>query len=121
MDTVETEPLVSSGSQSFKYGSITLDKDTDYEEELQPSSSSRGFRWKSLCRVEVAAFLKMLELGLHNVTKTNLLIAKICTVDLNLGDNICSDLDSHPKEQVMVQERVNDLNLYTMVLAGVPK
>ena len=121
MDTVETEPLVSSGSQSFKYGSITLDKDTDYEEDLQPSSSSRGFRWKSLCRVEVAAFLKMLELGLHNVTKTNLLIAKICTVDLNFGDDICSHLDSHPEEEDMVQEKVNDLKLYTMVLAGIPK
>ena len=121
MDKIETEPLVSSSSQSFLYGSITLNKETDYEEELQPSSSSRGFRWKSLCRVEVAAFLKMLELGLHNVAKTNLLIEKICTVDLSLSDDICSDIDSHPKEQVKVQEMVNDLNLYTMVLAGIPK
>ena len=121
MDTVETEPLLSSGSQSFPYGSITLDKDTDYEEELQPSPSSRGFRWKSLCRVEVAAFLKMLELGLHNVTKTNLLIAKICTVDLNLGDEVCSDIVNHPSEQVMVQKIVNDLHLYTLVLANIPR
>ena len=44
MDTIETEPLVSSSSQSFTYGSITLNKEKDYEEELQPSTDLGGSR-----------------------------------------------------------------------------
>ena len=101
MDESEQELLVIPGSQS--------------------SSRSKGFKWKSLCRVEVCAFLKTLELGLHEVVRTNLLIAKVCTVDLNLGDDICSDIESHPLEQVKVQEKVNDLHLYTIVLSDIPR
>ena len=96
-------------------------QEADYEKGLQNSSRSEGFKWKSLCRVEVCAFLKALELGLHSVVRTNLLIAKVCTVDLNLGDDICSDIESHPLEQVKVQEKVNDLHLYTIVLSDIPR
>ena len=118
---IETEPLMLSSSHSFPYGSIDLNEETDSEDELQTLSSSKGFRWKSLWRIEVAAFLKFLELGLHAVPKTNLMIAKICTVDLDLGDNICNDLEIHTREELRVQERVSDLYLYTLMLANIPK
>ena len=127
MDEIEAEPLMTSSSQSYAvrrmpYGSIDLAEEADFEKDLlQTSSTSKGFRWKSLCRVEVCAFLKTLELGLHSVVRTNLLIAKVCTVDLNLGDDICSNIENHPTEQVMVQKIVNDLHLYTLVLANIPR
>ena len=117
MDDLEKEPLVTPSSQPCPYGSIDLTEEADYETGLlQTSSASKGFRWKSLCRVEVCAFLKNLGLGLHLVIKTNLVVAKVCTVDLNLGHDICSDIGSHPPEQASVQEKVNDLHLYNLVL-----
>ena len=104
MNQIETEPLVSS----------------ENENELQNISSSTSFKWKSLCRIEVAAFLKSLELGLHTVARTNLMIAKVCTVDLHLSDDICSDIHNHQNEEVLVQEKVNTLHLYSQVLADTP-
>ena len=56
MNQIETEPLVSS----------------EIENELQIISPSTCFKWKSLCRIEVAAFLKALELGLHNNSNNNI-------------------------------------------------
>ena len=117
MDDLDRESLVKPSSQSCPYGSIDISEEADYEKDLlQTSSTSKGFRWKSLCRVEVCAFLKMLQLGLHIVIKTNLAVAKVCKVDLNLGDDICNDIGSHPSEQDMVQEKVNNLHLYNLVL-----
>ena len=104
MNQIETEPLVSS----------------EIENELQIISPSTCFKWKSLCRIEVAAFLKALELGLHTVARSNLMMAKVCTVDLKLGDDICSDIHNHPKEEVIVQDKVNTLHLYSQVLADTP-
>ena len=117
MDDLDRESLVKPSSQSCPYGNIHLTEEADYEQDLlQTSSTSKGFRWKSLCRVEVCTFLQMLELGLHIVIKTNLAVAKVCKVDLNLGDDICNDIGSHPSEQDMVQEKVNNLHLYNLVL-----
>ena len=104
MNQIETEPLVSS----------------EIENELQIISPSTCFKWKSLCRIEVAAFLKALELGLHTVARTNLMIAKVCTVDLHLSDDICSDIHNQSGYEAMVQEKVNTLHLYSQVLADTP-
>ena len=121
MNEIETEPLVSSSSQSFPYGSsIDLNEVAEYEKELQNLPSSTSFKWKSLCRIEVAAFLKALELGLHTVAKSNLMMAKVCTVDLQLGKDICSDIHNHKKEDLRVQDKVNTLHLYSQVLADTP-
>ena len=104
MNQIETETLVS----------------TENENEYQNTSPSTSFKWKSLCRIEVAAFLKALELGLHTVAKSNLMMAKVCTVDLELGNDICSDIHNHPKDEVRVQDKVNTLHLYSQVLADTP-
>ena len=117
MNEIETEPLVLSSSHSFPYGSIDLNEETDSGEELE-ISSSRG--WKSLCRIEVAAFLQFLYLGLHSTPRMHLMTAKVCTVDLNLTD-YCNDLDHHPEEEILVQERVNDLYFYSHMLPNFPK
>ena len=120
MNEIETEPLVSSSSQSFPNGSIDLNEMAEYEKELKNLSSSTSFKWKSLCRIEVAAFLKSLELGLHTVARTNLMIAKVCTVDLHISDDICSDIHNQSEYEDMVQEKVNTLHLYSQVLADTP-
>ena len=121
MNEIETEPLVPSSSQSFPYGSIDLNEAADYENDLQTSSSSTSFRWKSLCRIEVVAFLKMMELGLHTVSRTKLMVAKVCSVDMNLTEHICSNITSYSNEEVLVQEKVNDLHLYALLLANIPR
>ena len=121
MNEIETEPLVLSGSHSFPYGSIDLNEEADYEKELQTSPSSKGFGWKSMCQIGVAAFLKNLELGLHSVARTNLMFDKVCTVDLNHTDQFCSEIHKHPEQEVMVQEMVSDLHLYGLLLANIPR
>ena len=121
MDEIEKEPLVIPSSQPCPYGSIDLTEEADYEKGLQNLSRSKGFRWKSLCRVEVCAFLKALELGLHSVVRTNLLVDKICRVDLNYTDAICSNITSHRSEEAKVQEGVTDLQLYTLIFANIPR
>ena len=96
-------------------------QEADYEKGLQNSSRSEGFKWKSLCRVEVCAFLKALELGLHSVVRTNLLVDKVCRVDLNYTDAICSNITRHRSEEAKVQEGVTDLQLYTLIFANIPR
>ena len=113
MGVRETETLAISSSSN--YGSISDDRDL-----VNEVSASRACEQRSLGRIEVAAFLKMLELGVHSVVKTNLLIEKTCRVDMNLGDMVCDDIEHHPQEQDMVQERVNNLLLYDRLLISVP-
>ena len=76
----------------------------------------------SFARIEFAAFIMTLSYGLHSVIRTNLLIEKTCRVDLNFGDAICDDIDNqtNQQEQDMVQERVNDINLYFTFISSVP-
>ena len=136
MGESETE-ILSTSSSSSSYGSIrenrnnnnnrnNLVEDTNLEAEVEVrarvtegSATSYGQRsfW---CRIELVAFLSTLASGLHAVIRTNLLIEKVCRVDLNLGSEVCDDISNHQSEQNMVQEKVNDLNLYGVFLASVP-
>ena len=127
MGRSETETLTRPSSSS-NYGSIWDDCDIlvgganrEDEDDVRVSESSETPRGqRSLCRIEIVAFLVELANGLHGVIRTNLLIEKVCRVDLNLGNTICDDIGNHQKEQNMVQERVNDINLYNIFLASVP-
>ena len=121
MNEIEKEPLVIPSSQPCPYRSIDLTEEADYEKGVQNLSRPKGFRWKSLCRVEVCAFLKALELGLHSVVRTNLLVDKVCRVDLSLGDDICSNITRNSSVEAKVQEGVSDLQLYTLIFANIPR
>ncbi len=125
MGQSETETL-SRGSSSSDYGSIrddrvnpAEDENRDREDEVEVRGAESSAR-SSPCRIELVAFLVELANGLHRVIRTNLLIEKVCRVDLNLGNQICDDIGNHQSEQNSVQERVNDLNLYSIFLASVP-
>ena len=123
MGRSETE-ILSRGSSSSSYGSIRDDRDNlaedaNREDEVEVRGAESSAR-SSLCRIELVAFLIELANGLHSVIRTNLLIEKVCRVDLNLGNQICDDIGNHQSEQNSVQERVNDLNLYGIFLASVP-
>ena len=125
MGRSETE-ILSRGSFSSSYGSIRDDRDNqaedanrDQEDEVEVRGGGSSVR-SSLCRIELVAFLIELANGLHRVIRTNLLIEKVCRVDLNLGNQICDDIGNHQSEQNIVQERVNDLNLYSIFLASIP-
>ena len=130
MTQSETE-ILSRSSSSSNYGSLRenrsiLAEDAHPEAEVEvrarvtessATSAGQRSRW---CQIELVAFLLELSRGLHAVIKTNLLIEKVCRVDLNLGSEICDDISNHQREQNIVQERVNDLNLYGVFLASVP-
>ena len=101
--------------------SVAEDADSEVEVDIRASQSSvTTSGQRSFGRIEFAAFLIELASGLHSVIRTNLFIEKVCRVDLNLGNKICDNIDNHQREQDMVQERVNDLNLYSIFLASVP-
>ena len=76
--------------------------------------------YKSLCRIEVMAFLQTLALGLQGVIQTNLMIEKTCRVDFNFTDDICANSDQHKNETDLVQEQVTTLNLYFTFLSAIP-
>ena len=127
MGQSETE-IISRSSSSSNYGSIrenryNLAEATNSEAEVRVTESSEtsyGHQRSLWCWIELAAFLIALAHGLHDVIITNLLIEKVCRVDLSLGSEICDDISNHQSEQNMVQERVNDLNLYKVILTSVP-
>ena len=127
MGQSETENI-SRSSSSFNYGSIRENRDNLAEASnsevevrvIESLETSYGHQRSLWCRIELAAFLIALAHGLHAVIITNLLIEKVCRVDLSLGSEVCDDISNHQREQNMVQERVNDLNLYGVFLASVP-
>ena len=102
MTQSETE-ILSRSSSSSNYGSLRenrsiLAEDAHPEAEVEvrarvtessATSAGQRSRW---CRIELVAFLLELSRGLHAVIKTNLLIEKVCRVDLNLGSEICDDI-----------------------------
>ena len=121
----ETE-ILSTSSSSSNYGSIREHRNNNAEAEVEVRSRvteglAASYRQRSFwCRIELVAFLATLASGLHAVIRTNLLIEKVCRVDLKLGSETCNNISNHQREQNIVQERVNDLNLYGVFLASVP-
>jgi len=75
---------------------------------------------QTICRVEIVAFIQAFSYGIHGVIRTNLIIEKMCRVDLNISESICQDIDHHKSESNLVQENVTDLNLYLTFLCSVP-
>jgi len=51
---------------------------------------------------------------------TNLYLDKVCRVDLNLTESICSDLNSHEAESNKVQAQVTKLELYKTLITAFP-
>jgi len=46
---------------------------------------------QTICRVEIVAFIQAFSYGIHGVIRTNLIIEKMCRVDLNISESICQE------------------------------
>ena len=57
--------------------------------------------------------------GVVGVLKTDLAISKVCVQELGHNLSICEDLSSYPDVQVMVQKRVNMLEMYGDIMCQV--
>ena len=50
----------------------------------------------------------------------NLLIEKVCLVNLGFDPDICSNLTNHKDSEIAVQKEVASLNMYLSVLTAIP-
>ena len=47
----------------------------------------------------------------------NLLIDKVCRVNLGLSEEVCSNLDDHKEDQIQVQKMTANFAMYTLVIS----
>ena len=81
------------------------------EAEVQERQDEQSLRAElSLPRkvlgVEVAIALHAFSSGLHGVIFTNLMIDKVCSVNLNFSAEVCNNIQAHDEEQVRPAERI---------------
>jgi len=75
---------------------------------------------RALVCLELPASLMAFSLALHSIIVTNLYLDKVCRVDLNLTESICSDLNNHEAEGNKVQAQVTKLELYKTLITAFP-
>jgi len=75
---------------------------------------------RALVSLELPAGLMAFSLALHSIIVTNLYLDKVCRVDLNLTESICSDLNNHEAEGNKVQAQVTKLELYKTLITAFP-
>ena len=73
-----------------------------------------------LLGLELPMALSAASYGLYSIIVTNLYLDKVCRVDLNLSDAVCSNLSIHLKESNMVQVVVTRLELYNTLITCLP-
>lgn len=93
----------------------TLD---DIEKGPQTEQTSCGARFKrflSNVTVEPALLLHSLSYAVEGVFKTNMVVDKTCSIELQYSDDVCTNLDSgnYDAKQDIVQEITNNYNMYS--------
>ena len=68
--------------------------------------------WISTFTIEFAVMFSKMSHGVLGVLKTDLAISKICLTELGHNSSICEDLSNYSDIQVIVQKRVNMLEMY---------
>lgn len=98
----------------------------DGEESIESAESVEGAEEKkksyTLLGVEVVAALYAASIGITSVINMNLILDKICLVNLNYSEAVCSNLslDAYDLVQNQVQAEATTLNMYATLMAGVP-
>lgn len=70
--------------------------------------------------IEPAVFLFTFAYGFYSIIAQNLLIDRVCTVNLNLTSEVCDHLDHYKHDQMEVQKQVTLIVLYTSILSSIP-
>lgn len=76
--------------------------------------------WISTFTIEFAVMFSKMSHGVLGVLKTDLAISKICLTELGHNSSICEDLSNYSDIQVIVQKRVNMLEMYGDMMCQVP-
>ena len=77
--------------------SAGADLEIEFSNDRESLMTETSFRRKlvtliqTICRVEVVAFIQAFAYGLHGVIRTNLIIEKMCRVDLNISESVCQE------------------------------
>lgn len=74
----------------------------------------------SFITLEPAVFLCSLGFGIQMIIAQNLIIEKVCSVNLGFNASICANLSNHKAEQEQVQETTATIAMYQSVLSAVP-
>ena len=84
-------------SESDSFASAGADLEPEFSNDSESLITQTSFRRKLvnlvqiICRVEIVAFIQAFAYGLHGVIRTNLIIEKMCRVDLNISESVCQE------------------------------
>ena len=85
-----------------------------------PIETLKNFNLKSFIKdnitLEPLCFLYALTYGIIGIVSSELVIQKVCLVNLDFGEEICKDIQEHKEKQVEVQKYVATLQIYNTVL-----
>jgi len=96
--------------------------DTAPEDEEEIVDGPRDCsQWRrQLVGIELAGCLHSFSSGLHEVIRNNLILEKVCRVNLNLPESVCDDIQGHDDKQVLIQQKATMLNLYITAIVTLP-
>jgi len=97
----------------------TPSSETEVEEDPMPVTSFAR-RSLSLISIEPAIFLGTLGYGLSSIISQNLLIDKVCLVNLKYDPAICSNLTSFKDNEKEVEKITASINMYLNILTAIP-
>jgi len=91
----------------------------DDSRETTPASSKPS---ATIFGIEAVAGLYVASTGLTSVINLNLILDKICLINLNYSSSVCSNLGKEENELIQnkVQAEATTINMYTTLLAGIP-
>jgi len=84
------------------------------------SSNSLISKVRSVITLEPAIFMCTLGYGLQSIISQNLMIAKVCLINLNITKEICDNLTHNKDEEKEVQVITAELNMYLQILTAIP-
>lgn len=116
----ETTPLLK--DQSFKPRPTTT---TVHLKSPSVDASSKSWclcRCLSVVTVEPAIFFHAMSYAVESVFKTNMILDKVCSIQLHYSKEVCQNLDSgdYVVQQDTVQKITNKYNLYCMLIEMIP-
>jgi len=115
----ERSPLL--GEEAGRQSPRSEEEDRRTEGEVRCSRSGEEDGWRRrIFGVEAVISLHAFSIGLHQVIRSNLMIDKVCSVDLQYSGEVCAHIQEHREEQVEVQQRVTLLNLYISYISTGP-